>query len=78
MRKQRNWPIEEKEGWSARLVDGQWSPTSSINGLMVQPIGRWSTRESTDGEKKAGIKEIHQKEKQGGGGSIHDWQQVKS
>jgi hypothetical protein len=34
MRKQRNRPIEEKEGWSSRLVDGQWSPTSSINGLM--------------------------------------------
>jgi hypothetical protein len=28
--------------------------------------------------KKAELKEIHQKKKHGGGGSIHDWQRVKS
>jgi hypothetical protein len=50
---------------------------------MVKTIGRWSTKKSPDEEKeKAAIKEIHQRNtpdgKYGGGGSVHDWQQVMS
>jgi hypothetical protein len=39
--------------------------------MVSQEIGRWT-------KEKAVIKEVHQKESNGGGGSIHDWQQVKS
>jgi hypothetical protein len=61
MRMKCDRPIKERE------KDGQ--PNSpmvkefdSVNRSASQPIGRWSTKGSTDGKKKAAIKEIRQKE----------------
>jgi hypothetical protein len=39
--------------------------------MVSQEISRWR-------KKKAVIKEVRQKESNGGGGSVHDWQWVKS
>jgi hypothetical protein len=72
LKKQCNRPIEEKEGWSARVADGQRVPISSING----PVG--PTDRPMANQKVGRFKEIRQKEKHGEGGSIHDWQRVKS
>jgi hypothetical protein len=53
----------------------RWSEElNSINGLESQPIGRWSTRGSTDAEKE-GSNTLEGKHE--GGRSIHDWQRVK-
>jgi hypothetical protein len=71
MRKQHNWSIEEKEGWSTGL-SGQRNLTLSIDGLASQPIGRWSTGESTDGKKESGNQRDTPKARHGGGGSIYD------
>jgi hypothetical protein len=66
MRKQHNWSIEEKEGWSTGL-SGQRNLTLSIDGLASQPIGRWSTRESADEKEEGGNREDTPKARHGEG-----------
>jgi hypothetical protein len=47
MKEQYNRPIEEREGGQHKLANGQGSPTRS---MWVNLIGRWSIKESVDGE----------------------------
>jgi hypothetical protein len=64
-----NQPIEEREGWSIELADGQGGSSLLVGpaGQTDRPMGdqridRWSTRGSADGRKMAIIKEVRQKE----------------
>jgi hypothetical protein len=76
VRKKCNRPIEEKERWSAVLTDGQKSPTLSIDELAGQSDRPMVNQENRPMErKKALIKEIRQR--QGGGGSIYNWQRLR-
>jgi hypothetical protein len=51
MKEQYNRLTEARDGGQQKLVDGQGSPTRSI---WVDLVGRWSTRESVDGERESG------------------------
>jgi hypothetical protein len=72
-----NRPIEERKWWSTGLADGQGGSTLAV-GQRVRAIGRRLTRRSVDGREEGGIQRDTPKGKHGGGGSIHDWQRVKS
>jgi hypothetical protein len=51
MKEHYNRPIEEREGGQQKLADGQGSPTRS---MWVNLIGRWSIKESANGEGESG------------------------
>jgi hypothetical protein len=72
-----NRPIEEREGRSTRIADGQRDSTLKV-GQQVRAIGRWLTRGSADGHDKGGIQRNTLDGKHDGGGSVYDWQRVKS
>jgi hypothetical protein len=72
-----NRSIEERKRWSTGLADGQGGSTLTV-GQQVIAIGRWLTRRSTDGSEEGSIQRDTPKGKHNGGGSIHDWQWVKS
>jgi hypothetical protein len=57
----------------------RWSERSTLMvGQQVRVIGRWQTRESTDGHEEGGIQRNTPNGNYGGGGTIHGWQRVKS
>jgi hypothetical protein len=59
-----------------RFADGQKGSALTV-GQQVRAIG-WQTRGSVDGHEEGGIQRNTLDGKYGGGGSVHDWQRVKS
>jgi hypothetical protein len=72
-----NQPIEGRTKRSTRSANGKKSSTLTV-GQQVGVIGLWQTRGSVDGHEEGGIQRNMPDGKYGGGGSIRDWQQVKS
>ena len=60
MKKQGNRPIEEREGWSKGLADGQRSPNLSTDWRVNQPADGQPEDRPME-RKKTVIKEIRQK-----------------
>jgi hypothetical protein len=72
-----NQLIEGRTEQSTRLTNGQ-KGSALTEGQQVRAIGRWQTKGSAHMHEEDGIQRSTPDGKYGGGGSVHDWQRVKS